>query len=377
MDVCFFGGYDSSYPRNSILRRGLRANGVLVLEAHVRCGHKFWLRYPLLVSRWLRYGQRHNQRLGRRRLGPRSILFVPEFCQKDVFLARAVAGLFSKRIVFDPLASRYETKVLDWQRKPEGSLAAWWNRLIDRLAFRTSDLVLADTEAHKKYYCREFRVNPWRVEVVPVGFDDCVFTQSLARRRKIAGGRKSPFTVLFFGSFLPLHGVATAVEAAFHVWKKDRSVRFKFIGSGQTYPRARKMASELGLTNVSFEGWMSQAALAEKIATEADICLGIFGRTEKASRVVPHKIFQAMALGKPVITGRTPAVREFFTHGVNICLCPAGDPGSLAEAILELREDEPLRDGIARRGYELVWQKFAPQRLGSQLKEILSERFAA
>jgi len=369
MDVCFFGGYDSDYPRNSILRRGLRANDVFVTEAHVRRGHKFWLRYPILVSRWLR--------CCRIKVEPRSLLFVPEFCQKDVFLARTIAILYSKRIVFDPLASRFETKVLDWRRKPEGSLAAWWNRAIDRLAFKASDLVLADTEAHKKYYCREFGVSPWKAEVVPVGFDDRVFTQSLAQRRKLPSQRESPFTVLFFGSFLPLHGVATAVEAALHVWKKDKTVRFKFVGSGQTFPRARKLASDLVLANVSFEGWMSQAALADKIASEADICLGIFGRTEKAARVVPHKIFQSMALSKPVITGRTPAAREFFTHGKDIYLCPAGDPESLARAILELREDEALRHGIARRGYELAWKKFTPQSLGGRLKEILAERFPA
>ncbi|MDH7511518.1 MAG: glycosyltransferase [Clostridiales bacterium] len=369
MDICFFGGYDSDYPRNSILRRGLKANDVPVFEAHIRRGHKFWVRYPLLVLRWLRHG--------RRRAALPSLLFIPEFCQKDVFLARAIAGLFSKRIVFDPLASRYETKVLDWQRKPEGSLAAWWNRLIDRLAFKSSDLVLADTEAHKKYYCREFGVSPWKVAVMPVGFDDRVFTQSLAQRRKLSCQRESPFTVLFFGSFLPLHGVETAAEAAFHVWKKDKTVRFTFIGSGQTYPRTRKMASDFGLTNISFEGWINQVALAEKIASEADICLGIFGRTEKASRVVPHKIFQAMALRKPVITGRTPAAREFFTHGKDIYFCPAGDPESLARAILELREDVAHRDEIARGGYELAWQRFTPQRLGSRLREILAGRFLA
>ncbi len=367
MDVCFFGGYDSGYPRNSILRRGLSAHDVLVTEAHLRRGHKFWIRYPLLFLRWLRHG--------RRRAEPPPLLFVPEFCQKDIFLARAIAILSAGRIVFDPLASRYETKVLDWRRKPEGSLAAWLNRAIDRLAFKASDLVLADTEAHKQYYCREFGVSPWKVEVVPVGFDDRVFTRSLAQRPTLSSLRESPFTVLFFGSFLPLHGVATAVEAAFHVWKKDKTVRFKFIGSGQTFPSARKMASDLGLANISFEGWMGQVSLAEQIASEADICLGIFGRTEKASRVVPHKIFQAMALSKPVITGQTPAVSEFFTHGKDIYLCPAGDPESLARAILELREDMALRDGIARQGYELAWRKFTPQSLGRRLKEILAGRF--
>jgi len=369
MDVCFFGGYDADYPRNAILRRGLSASGVAVRQAHVHRGSRFWLRYPMLGLRWYRHGRRGG--------GPGSVLFVPEFCQKDVFLARLLAWISSRKLVFDPLASRFETKVLDWRRKPEGSLAAWWNRTIDRFALTLSDLILADTRAHQEYYSREFGLSPGKIEVIPVGFDDRVFTRNLAGCREKTNKGNATFTVQFFGSFLPLHGAETAVEAAHHVWKEDQSIRFKFIGSGQTFRSAQKTASDFGLANVSFEGWLSPSALAEKVACEADLALGIFGRTEKAARVVPHKIFQAMALRKPVITARTLAAEEFFTHRRDIYLCPPGDPESLARAILELRADDALRSGMAERGFELAWEKFSPPVLGARLKEILARRFPA
>jgi hypothetical protein len=54
MDVLFFGAYNPEYPRNVVLRRGLELNGVEVSECRVRPGPKFWLRYPLLVSRLAR-----------------------------------------------------------------------------------------------------------------------------------------------------------------------------------------------------------------------------------------------------------------------------------------------------------------------------------
>ncbi len=372
MDVCFFGGYDFEYPRNSVLRYGLAANGARVTQAHVRRGGRFWLRYLLLFLGWWRHGRKRAQK------GEESVLFVPEFCHKDVPLAKFLGLLSSRRVVFDPLASRFETKIQDWRRRPEASLAARWNRWLDRFSFRLSDLVLADTQAHKDYYCSTFGLSYDRVEVVPVGFDDRVFTKSLAesKSRKLADNEKSTFTVFFFGSFLPLHGVQTAVQAAALLLKEDKTFFFTFIGSGQTFPEAKRLASELNLGRIAFDGWLSQPVLAERIARQADLVLGIFGRTEKARRVVPHKVFQAMALRKPVLTARTPAAEEFFTHGENIYLCPPGDPESLAQAILELRYNNALRQAIADQGYELVWRNFTPKALGSCLKKILAHRFS-
>jgi glycosyltransferase involved in cell wall biosynthesis len=365
MDVIFFGGYDPAYPRNAVLRRGLELNGVRVSECQVRPGRRFWLRYPTLLRRWLR--------LQKSRSTSSSFILLPEFAQKDVPLARLFARLTSRRVVFDPLASRYETKILDWRRKPEGSPSAWWNRLIDRRAFRSSDFLIADTQAHKDYYCREYGIEQNKIAVLPVGFDDRVFSKALANVRTAYRAARAPFTVLFFGSFLPLHGVDDVVEAARLVSEADRAVRFRLIGSGQTLGLVRARVAELGLANVDFEGWLSPEELAERVAQTADLCLGIFGRTGKAERVVPHKVFQAMALGKPVISARTSAIQEFFFDRENILLCRKEDPGSLVEAILRLKEDPVLRERIAQKGHELVWEKYHPAALGAVLKGLLEK----
>jgi glycosyltransferase involved in cell wall biosynthesis len=283
-------------------------------------------------------------------------------------LARLLGRLTSRRVVFDPLASRYETKILDWGRKPEGSPSARWNRGIDRWAFRSSDLLIADTRAHKEYYGRDFGLDPLKVGVVPVGFDDRVFSAAL---RKIRPADGAPFTVLFFGSFLPLHGVTDVIEAARLVFEADPSVRFHFVGAGQTLSSVQARAAGLGLSNIHFEGWLSQKDLAETAARLADVCLGIFGRTEKAARVVPHKVFQAMALGKPVVTARTPAVEELFIDRENVLFCGREYPLTLAAAILELKRDRALRETIAQRGQDLVWQKYHPAALGAVLRDFL------
>ena len=63
----------------------------------------------------------------------------------------------------------------------------------------------------------------------------------------------------------------------------------------------------------------------------SDVCLGVFGTSPKSQRVIPNKVFDALAVGRPVVTADTPAVREVLTHGEKAWLCPPGDPDALAE----------------------------------------------
>jgi glycosyltransferase involved in cell wall biosynthesis len=358
VNICFFGGYDPRYPRNAVLREGLARNGARVVECGTPGREKFWLRYPRLFFRGLAAARRAD------------VVFVPEFRQKDVPLARLSAALLGRPLVHDPLASRFETKIMDWRRKPPSSVEARWNLVIDRLAFGLPGLVLADTSAHAEYFRSRFGLAPSKTAVVPVGYDDRLFAPISGANARGAG----EFTVLFVGSFLPLHGVEAIVRAAAIVGRRDRSVVFRLVGDGQTRPAAESLAKELGADNVRFDGWSRLEDLPGRIG-RADVCLGIFGSTEKAARVVPHKIFQAMGMGRPVVTARSLAAEEFFRHRENVFLCDPPWPESLAEAVLELKAARGLRGKIGGEGLELVRSRYSTRPLGRLLLDILERRF--
>lgn len=364
MRFAFVGAFDTSYPRNSVIRRGLGLLGDSAVICTASRSLKAWARYPALLAK------------AASALRPKpDVLLVPEFCQKDVPLARLLSLALRRPLVFDPLAARYETKILDRRRGRPGTLPAWWNFRIDGLAFRLSHLVLADTAAHGRYYQRAYGLDPGKTAVLPIGYDDSLFDPSLYPAPSAAppaspSGRD--FTVLFFGSFLPLHGVQAVVEAAALVARRDPSVRFRLVGSGQTFEASRVLAARLGLRRVEFAGRLPLRRIPAEIAA-ADLCLGIFGRG-KAGRVVPHKIFQAAGMGKPIVTARTPAVEEFFSHGETIYLCDEPYPESLAAAVLALRHDEVLRTALSTSALGLARSAFTPRAVASTLKTILEER---
>jgi glycosyltransferase involved in cell wall biosynthesis len=119
--------------------------------------------------------------------------------------------------------------------------------------------------------------------------------------------------------------------------------------------------------------WVPYAQLGEELA-RAHICLGIFGGSDKASRVVPNKVWQAMAVGRPIITADTPGAREVLRDGHDAVLVPTGDAAALAAALARLAHDPELRARLgaqARRRYE---EYGSPLRIADQFIAAVTAR---
>jgi glycosyltransferase involved in cell wall biosynthesis len=174
--------------------------------------------------------------------------------------------------------------------------------------------------------------------------------------------------VLFYGSMIPLHGVDVIVGAARRLASAPE-IRFHLIGQGQTL--------SAGTTDLGVEGSLRRTAsvtyeaLPAAIA-QATLCLGIFGTSDKARRVVPHKVYEAAAMGKPIITADTPAIREAFPEGC-LALVPPGDADALADTILALCADPARREQLgaaARRRFE---EAFSTPAIAASLRAAMAE----
>jgi glycosyltransferase involved in cell wall biosynthesis len=161
--------------------------------------------------------------------------------------------------------------------------------------------------------------------------------------------------VVYYASYLPLHGVDIVVKAA--ALLQDAPIRFRLIGGGLKFDQVKRLAQEFDLQNVEFVPEMPIEELAEEIAA-ADICLGgHFGATAKAARVIPGKVYQILAMARPLIATTTPANLELLKHGLSAYLCPPNDPEALAQAIYHLSEDKTLSRRLAQSGYELYQER--------------------
>jgi glycosyltransferase involved in cell wall biosynthesis len=126
------------------------------------------------------------------------------------------------------------------------------------------------------------------------------------------------------------------------------------------------------MENVRFIPQVSTNEIAQLIS-RCDIVLGVFGRTPKTTMVVPNKIYQALAVGRPVITADTPALREFFVPGAHLEVVPAGDGAVLAAAIVTLGRDRARAKGLADTGSAHVRERFNPVEIARRLRDLLEE----
>ena len=350
MRVLYFGTYERNYPRNAQVISALRRAGADVAERH--------------VSVW--EGRRHNwsagvgaavrlagaeARLLRRPGDNFDVVLVGYPGHLDLVAAQRVAR--GRPVVFNPLVSLYDTFVSDRGRFRRGSLAARTLRAIDERAFRSADLVVADTDAHAGYLAELAGLPRDRFAVCFVGAEDRLFRPRWTP--------SEPFTVLFVGKLIPLHGIETVLAAA----EELPDIRFRVIGSGQLEDRLRDRAA-----NVEWVQWVDYERLPGELG-RAGCALGIFGTSDKARRVIPNKVFQALACGTPVVTADTPAARELLANGDSALLVPPGDAHALAEAIRRLAAEPELVRRIGAGGRRAYEQQASEDVLGRRWRELL------
>jgi glycosyltransferase involved in cell wall biosynthesis len=348
--VAHLGHHDPDYARNRILRKALERAGATVVEVSHREG--FLVRTPKLVVG----GSKARA----------DVILVGFPGHSDVVTARLVSLRRSVPIVFDALVSLWETAVLDRGVIAPQSLASTRYRLVDRVACSLSDVVLLDTAAHIDWFRRQFRLPSRKLHRVWVGADDDIMQPSGPP------ASRGPFTVFFYGSYIPLHGVEHILGAARRLLAAEPDVRFVLCGSGQTYPAMRRLAANHGLRNVQFLERRSPVEL-RLLMSRSDVCLGVFGTTQKAQLVIPNKVFDALACKRPVITADTPAARECLTHGRDAWLCQAGDPEALADSITTLKEEPGTRARLADAGYELFRRRFSIDALARDVWPIFRD----
>jgi glycosyltransferase involved in cell wall biosynthesis len=255
--------------------------------------------------------------------------------------------------VFNPLVSLEDTMVSDRQLVRRRSILATAMRLVDRTAFRGADLVVADTEAHGRFFVERFGLPTGRVAVCYVGAEDRLFRP---------GNREgTAFHALFVGKLIPLHGLETILAAS----RLCPEIEFRIVGSGQLDDVMAQRPP-----NVRWDAWVDYERLPD-IYRSAGCALGIFGTSEKAARVIPNKAFQALATETPLITMDSPAAREILEHERDALLVPSGDANSLAAAVRRLAGDPKLSARIASRGRATYEEQASEAALGRRWRALL------
>lgn len=360
--MLWLGTYERDYPRGRVLRAGLRELGDEVVERHRPVWedrrHKAgaFLRPGPLLGAAGRFGAAWAA-LAREARGPRVDAVVAGYpAQPDALPAWLVARARRAPLVVDMMISLADT--LGGDRARTGRSTTRILAAVDRVTLGLADLVVVDTAAGADWLAARFGVPRARLAIVPVGAEPRPF-----RPRPEPEG--APLA-LFYGKLAPLHGVATVLAAA----RIPGGPRVRLIGDGQLGPWLEGELARDRPAGLEWERWVPYGRLGDELGAAA-IALGVFGTSDKASRVVPNKVWQALAARRAVVTADTPAVREVLDDGRSALLVPPGDAAALAGALRRLAADAALRRRIAAAGHERYLALGSPRAAATALREAL------
>jgi glycosyltransferase involved in cell wall biosynthesis len=370
--VLYFGTYDKDYLQNRLKIKGLRAAGVEVVECHVPLWKNTEDKVAAAGGRhgWVSLGWRAFQSylaLLRAYWPLRhsyDVMMLGYVGQFDVFPARVLTWLSRRPLVLDVLMSLY--LIASERQLSKKNVLRW----IENIACRLPDLLILDTPEYAEWFEQTYGIARTRFHLVPLGADDDIFKPMPVR------APDGKFRVVYYGTYIPLHGVEYIIRAA-HLLRDRRDICFQLIGRGPERARAEELAIELALDNVIFSDWVSLEDLPA-YAARADVLLGVFGTTQQSNCTIQNKIYQGLAMARPVITGDSPTVRAALTHGQQVYLVERGNATALADAIVALQSDANLRTRLAEQGRRLFEERFTVeaigQRLVAHLHQVVHER---
>ncbi|MDD3674571.1 glycosyltransferase family 4 protein [Thauera propionica] len=245
-----------------------------------------------------------------------------------------------------------------------GRLASRLIGPIERHILHDADLVLTDTDAHIKAFQHHYQLSATKLNALPVG---AVETAPTAPHP----GRSHRLRVLFYGSFLPLHGFDIIIQACRAL--NDLPLDLDFIGANAKYEARINEAfnGSGGALRFRTRRWVPFEQLVEQELPTADLCLGgPFGNTPQARRVITGKTSQSLAQAVPTVIGDTDA-GSGFVHQKNCLLVPQGNPEMLAAALLWAHENRAHLSTIGQQGRQLYREHLSLDVVTRRLSEIL------
>lgn len=351
--VCHVVSYRApAYIRTRNLQAALRRiDGCEVFDAtNTRPGFS---RYLETVWKTLRIRMRHNPDV-----------YVLGFRGHEIFwIIRLIA--LGKPLIFDAFMSPSDALLSEGKAGVFGRIAGILVYPLEWLCLHLSARCLTDTVLHRQFIARRFSVAEHKMDVVYVGA-----VSAEAHPEKPGKTAHKPLSVLFYGTFLPLHGMDVLLRACKRL--EGKPIEFRIIGgTGKALAGFQSLLAELQPGNVVHDTWVDFEELQSRVIPSADLCLGgPFGGTPQALRVITGKAFQFLAQSKPTVIGKVDEPIAFVDRK-NCLLVKQADPASLAEAFewaLEHRDELPA---IGANGRKLFEQQFSLDALAAQLEPAL------
>lgn len=190
--------------------------------------------------------------------------------------------------------------------------------------------------------------------------------QAITALRGDYGIRADAWVLVTLGRLVPVKGHRYLIDAMAKLPQSinDRPVQLVVVGDGPLAAALRRAAEDSGEQGrIIWTGWQADPDPFLQLAD-----LVVFPSLD--AETLGNVILEAWTWQKPLLTTRFRGAREIAHHGEDAWCVPCEDDTALAQGIVELLSNAPLRRTLAQRGYSRIQREFERDAIMTQYLEL-------
>ena len=251
----------------------------------------------------------------------------------------------------------------------------WLWKQIEGFCVRRADRVITIVDEAREFYVADYGVSPNKF-VVLMNTPDLAYFYSFPLDTEILKKYEPYFTITYIGNFGPHRGVQTAISAMPKITGEISNARLLLVGGsgGKQDDILRKLAKDMGVEeSIEFAG-QQPFSLMPSYLSASKICLvPAIASGPQTDASSPHKLFQAMAMGKPVIVASMRSLARIIADTGAGLVYTAGDADALADAVITLYRNSDLSCEMGEAAKRAVMDKYNWNEEGKKLVDLYEQ----
>jgi glycosyltransferase involved in cell wall biosynthesis/uncharacterized heparinase superfamily protein len=241
---------------------------------------------------------------------------------------------------------------------------------VERFAYRKADRIVAVTDSFVQHIAERSQGRD-KIDVIKNGVDLTLFTND-AGGRDMRGelGLDDKVVAAYVGTHGMAHGLDIVLDAA-ELLRDDARIVFLLVGDGAERARLVERAKVMQLENVRILGQRPKADMPG-IWSTTDISLILLRKNDLFRKVLPSKMFEAMAMECPIVLGVEGEARKLLDAASAGLGIEPGNAAELAATVKRLADDADLRARLGLRGGAYAREHFDRARLAASYLELLT-----
>jgi len=233
---------------------------------------------------------------------------------------------------------------------PEGSLRVRIMKLLEKWSIARANAVITVNAACKRIFASR-SCRPEKIEVVMNSPDGEIFPFCAPQPTTAASSKR--FVIMYHGSLVERNGVDLAVEALSRVRNAIPAPELRIYGRSTPFlERVMEQVHSQRLEDCVH--YLGPKRLEDLVGAIEDCDVGVIPNQRNAFTDIntPTRIFEYLALGKPVIAPRTPGIQDYF-NAESLLFFESGNSKELADKIEYVFSHSQEAAETAKRGQEV------------------------